>query len=293
MFNHKNNRGQNLIEVLIAMGLFFIFAVGSLILISKYLTTFTRAAELTQVKYIVQEGFEAIQSISYNNWSSFADGTYGLNKSSGQWQFQASPNLINNKFTRSITISSAERDENCNLVANGGSADPDTKIATVNINWTTTTGEINKSTSKLYAKWYDPTNCLAEGEAGNLIINVITANIDSTKKSLVNIILENEGSVPITIDKMTLTWTKPGKITYIKIDGVNHWHSTNGTGTPQGAQLSGTELDIVDLLLEAGQDYDINAIRFNEKVDGSTFTITVIMSDGSSTTEITTPPFVP
>ncbi len=289
----KNQQGQNLIEIIIAIGLFLIVAAGSMMILVRYLDTFTATAELTQVKYIAQQGFEAVQSISYNSWLSLADGTSGINNSSGEWQLQAEPNLIKEKYTRSIIIAPVQRDGNCDLIESGGTPDPDTKMITVNVNWNSAKGAKTKFFSKLYARWYDPTTCSAAGEAGSLEIDVSNARIDATQKSLIGVMLHNNGTVPITIDKMTLTWTKPGEITYIKINTTNYWHATNGIGTPQGAQPSGTELDIVNFGLDAGQSYDVDAFRFNEKVDSSTFTITATMNDGSSVTEVTTPPFVP
>lgn len=289
-----NNQGQNLIEVLFALALFLVFIVGSLSLTFKYLVTTQRVQELSQVKAIAIESFEAVQSISYNSWDSFADGIYGLNADNSSWQFQTEPNLINNIYTRSIIISPVQRDGDCDIVESGGIDDPDTKLVTVIIDWEAQPLKQNKSFSKYYTRWYDPTTCIvSQGQASNLEIDVSLANIDSTKKSLVGVELRNTGETPILLDKMMLTWTEPGEITYIKIDGANHWHSTNGIGTPQGAQPSGTELDLVDLILESEEDYEIDVFRFNEKVDGSTFTITVTMSDGSTTTETTTPPFVP
>jgi len=289
-----NNQGQNLIEVLFALALFLVFIVGAISLTFKYLATTQRVQELSQTKAIVIESFEAVQSISYNSWDSFADGIYGLNADNSSWQFQTEPNLINNIYTRSIIISPVQRDANCDIVASGGINDPDTKLVTVIIDWDALPLKQNKSFSKYYTRWYDPTTCIAsDGQAGNLIIDVSAANIDATKKSLHGVELRNTGETPIILDKMTLTWTKPGEITYIKIEGTNYWHSTNGIGTPQGAQPSGTELDLVDLILEPDEDYEVDAFRFNAKVDGSTFTITAIMSDESSKTEVTTPPFVP
>lgn len=295
---NKNKRcgekGQNLIEALLALAVFFIFISGSLILIFRHFDTFEKAEDLAKVQTIVGQSFEAVQGISYNSWSNLADGTYGLNSSSGSWQFQASPDLIDNKYTRTVTVAPVRRDLNCAITTGDGTADPDTKLVTVNITWQDVGGPRSDSFGQYFTSWNSPTNCFASGgEAASLDLDVSMAYIDSTKKSLFGVSLINKGTTPITLDKMTLSWTKPGLIKFIKIDGSNRWDGTNGIGTPSGAQPSGTELDLVDLILEPGVTYGVDNIRFDSKIDGSIVTIEATMVDGSSSTKVTSPPFVP
>lgn len=290
----RDEKGQNLIEALLALALFFVFISGSLILIFRHFDTFLKAEELGKVQTIVSQSFEAVQGISYNSWSNLTDGTHGLSSSSGNWQFQASPDLIDNKYTRTITVSVVNRDDNCDITTSGGTDDPDTKLVTVSVAWQDVGGPRSSSLNQYFTSWNSPTNCFASGgEAASLDLDVSMAYIDSTKKSLFGVSLINKGTTPITLDKMTLNWTKPGNITFIKIDGSNHWDGSNGIGTPHGAQPSGTELDLVDLILDPGVTYLVNNIRFNSKIDGSIVTIEATMIDGSSSTKVTSPPFVP
>ncbi|MFA5076490.1 MAG: hypothetical protein WC480_03695 [Patescibacteria group bacterium] len=291
-----NQRGQNLIEVLIALGIFFIFISGVLVLNWRYLDTFARARDLQKVQNIADESFEALQSIAYDDWPAVVNGTYGLSSSSGKWQLQGQPDLIDNKYTRQVVISSVNRDENCDITPSASIDDPDSKLVTVTVSWQGQQQALSKTLNSHLMAWNNPTNCLEgeTGEAANLIIDVSGAYIDTTKKSLFGVILKNRSGTAITLDKMTLAWTKLGShITFIKIEGTNYWHYSNGIGLPQGAQLSGTELDLVDLVLAAYTDYDVDIFRFDDKVDGSTFTITATMLDGSHKTVVTTPPFIP
>lgn len=296
--------GQNLIEVIIALGIFFVFASGSAILLFRSLDTLQKSRELMEIKSITEETFEVLEHFAYKDWSSLALGTYGLlfSTSSNQWTFVPDADRSHTQYTRVFTISSAERDASCNLVESGGSADPDTKKVSLSLTYDGNNGPLTQEFSRNFTSWDAPTNCIAtttpSGEAGQLVLNVTLSSIDSTKKSLVGTTIQNTGSVAIVIDKMTVAWTgggddDEGKITYIKIDGSNYWHSTNGIGSPQGAQLSGTELDLVDFTLQPGISYPINTFRFDEKVDGATFTINIKMSDGTTVTEVTSPPFIP
>lgn len=289
----KITQGQNLLEAILAIAIFLILITGSMMLTLQYLDNVSRAKELLTTKIILEETNASIEGIAANDWASLTDGTFGLIKNNGYWELSGTSDIIENKYTRSLTISEVQRNDECTLVENGGTPDPDTKNITVNVNWNTKMGEQQKSFNRLISNWQNPTNCTTQGEAGSLVLDVSISNIDATKKSLVNTFLRNEGSVPITIDKFTLTWTAPGNITYIKIETTNHWHATSGIGLPSGEQPSGTEMDIVDFTLEPGQTYEIDSFRFDEKVDGSTFTITATMSDGTSLTQITTPPFIP
>lgn len=285
--------GQYLIEVVIALSIFSFFVVGAMFAIGRYANSSLRSMEYADASQIVKESFAAVRSVGYNNWTDLASGAYGLTSASGAWQLQASPDVTKNKYTRTVTISSVQRDNNCVIVSNGGMNDPDTKKVTVAITWNSALNNPSKTFSEYYTRWPAPTTCFAnQTEAAKLKIDVEEASIDATKKSVVGVELKNESSAAITIDKMTLTWTKPGNITYIKINGTNYWHSS-GVGTPTGVQPSGTTLDLVNVVIPAHTEYDVNSFRFDNKIDGSTVTITTIMIDGSSATKVTTPPFVP
>lgn len=290
----KTESGQTLIEVIFALLIFFIFISGTLMLSFRAMKSTTRGIELNQIKQMETSSWEALQAIAYDNWPTLTDGTFGLTSAGGKWALQADADITADRYTRGITISSVRRDAtSCAIVENGGTTDPDTKKVTLTLTWPAEPTPQSVTGERYLTNWKSPIFSCAVTEAGKLIIDTTDSTIDATKKSIVSTYLRNTSAVPITIDKMTLSWDKPGLITFIKINGTNYWHSTNGTGTPQGAQPSGTELDLVNFTLAAGQPYEMENIRFDSKIDGATVTITVIMSDGSHKTEVTTPPFVP
>lgn len=284
-----------MIEALIALAIFFILISGVMMLYGRTFDSSLRAAELNDVTQIAQESFSAVQSIAYNSWGNIVNGTHGLDKSLNYFIFNGSSDIINSTYTREVTIESVERDEDCDIVASGGTVDPDTKLVTTNVSWTNSGRSLSQDFSKYFTSFDNPTTCIVEdeGEAGSLVIDIDDASIDATKKSIVGIILRNEGSVDITIDTLTLSWTEPGTMRFIKINYDTVWNATSGIGSPSGYQSSGTEIDIVDFTLEDGESYPVDNIRFNAKIDGSTVTITATMSDGTSVTEVTTPPFIP
>lgn len=287
-----NQRGSGIIEIIFTISLFLIFVGGIAGLLARQLDTLSLSNKNLYLVSEMKNSFEAIRQVANQNWSLISDGVYGLTTSTNSWVLAGTPD-VNGTITREVTISTLNRDTECNVVDIGGVADDDSKYVSISLT-DNAGGKISSlEYSSIITRSDEPTFCLSQGDANNLVLDVEFANIDSTKKSLVGIILRNAGNTPITLDKMTLEWDKPGNINYIKIESENHWHSTNGTGTPQGSQPSGTELDLVNLTLEAGEDYDIDIIRFDSKVDGSTFTIKATLSDGSSKTEVTSPPFTP
>lgn len=163
----QKETGQNLIEVMLALALFLILIGGSAILAFRYLKTFQAVHDLTEVQSVVKESFEAVQGVVYQNWSSLQDGNYGLSSASGQWQLQSSPDTIDNKYIRTVTVSSVVRDASCQIIAAGGTADPDTKLVTVNISWPDEGLTQNKSFQQYFTSWNNPTTCLAvEDEFG-------------------------------------------------------------------------------------------------------------------------------
>jgi len=287
--------GQSLVEVLLALALFVIVVAGTSILLSRYLETQQRAQTLDRVRIIAEESAEAVTSIALNDWTALLDGTYGLSSLTGHWTFAADPNVLDNTFTRSLEISPVNRDENCAIVESGGTPDPDTKRLDVTVSWQQLGSVMQQTAFQYLTRWGGPTNCITQKDSASFVLDVSGARIDSTKKSLTGVEMRNTGSKPITLDKFQLTWTKPGNITIIKIEGQDYWNSNNGTGTPQGSQPSGTELDLENFVMAPGDDeeYEVNYFRFDSKVDGSTFVITATLTDGSLVTVTTTPPFIP
>ena len=288
----KNQKGQFLLEVLLSLGVFLVFITGSVILVARYSNSTIKSNDLHEADLILSESVGAIESVADDDFTNLADGTYGLVKTSGVWVLQGSPDTVKGRYTRTITIEPIMRDDNCAIVSSGGTDDPDSKNIVIDVSWLESGANRSQYLEKLITNWENPSVGCGQTEAGNTEIDVSGATIDATKKQIVGVVLKNTGLIAVTIDKMLLTWTEPGEIIEIKIENVNHWKST-GPGTPSGSQPSGTLLDMEDLVMDPGGEYDIDRFRFDDKIDGSTVTITIVMSDGSSTTEITTPPFVP
>jgi len=111
--NYQKKQGQSLIELLVAMGIFVLFAsaVGFLV-IDSYIAH-RAGKEETIAVFLAQEGLEAARSIRDNDWSDLVDGNHGISVSGGQWIFQGSEDdlsgiLKNGK--RKVIVSTIDSD---------------------------------------------------------------------------------------------------------------------------------------------------------------------------------------
>lgn len=282
--------GQSLVEVLFALALFFILVVGVFALSFRNFGAVTVANHQRDVENILQESFEAVQFLSYENWNTLpiTVNPAGLSFSGGTWQLAAQPDLVDGLYQRSVVVGSVQRNASCNIVETGGTADPDTKLVTISVAWTINEQTRSKEAQKYLTNWKAPQTACGEEESDSLVIDVDGAYIGENHKALLGVMLRNIGDEDITLDKMQLSWTVSGKITDITIEEVKHWFK-NGPGTPTNPQDSGTVLDMTDLVLEPGEEYEAK-FRFDSFMTGAIFTITGILSDTSTVVTVTTPP---
>ncbi len=115
IFSNKDSkeRGQSLIELLVAVGLFVavVSAVGLLIMQSRFSNL--KASQHSQASFLVHEAMEAVRSIRDNNWDDLLDGSHGLAISSSRWVFQGTEEDISsflNKGKRKVIIESIDAD---------------------------------------------------------------------------------------------------------------------------------------------------------------------------------------
>ncbi len=135
MNNFLLQKGQSLVELLIAMGL-------AAVLLPALLTGFatTRAGraqqdQRQQATLLVQESREAVRVIKEKGWGSFAiNGTYHPVVSGTTWVFLSGSEQING-ITRQILISDVYRDPGGAIVTSGGAIDLSTKQIVTTASW--------------------------------------------------------------------------------------------------------------------------------------------------------------
>lgn len=298
----KNNQGQSLIEVLLAIAIFGILIAGSVSLSLHYFSNIMRAQELLQADKIVNNTFEAVQSISYNDWNDLTNGNHGLTNTNGYWEFNGTSDQINNKYTRTITISSLERDDNdCSFVESGGTTDPDTKQVDLNLVWQSSQINIEKNFTQYFTNWKNPTFCLAEeeepgpsGQAGSLGLEIGGASRQEYLQWLNLLVtidgveITNESDETVVVDKAQVFMDEPSMDIYgFYIDDSKRW-GWFGPGSPGGTQASGTTLDISNYTIDPGETVTIRMTFFTGSSGEITFSINFIMEDS---TEVETDEF--
>ena len=187
----KNRKGSLLVEVIIAMSIFAVMAGAIMSVTLGSLDGMMRGGEETQARALAQEGMEAIRSVRDGAWNKINYSQVKVTVSGNLWNISSSTSeLIDNKYTRTITLSDVCRDES-NIISTCPSTytDPHTKLATVVVSWITKNGSINSTTqtgfiSNWESKDWTQTSWL--GSSGQNIYSDITkylsddGNLDNT-----------------------------------------------------------------------------------------------------------------
>lgn len=130
-----NQRGQLLIELLLAMGIAAILLPA---LIGSLVTSRQGEAQYklrTQGTVLFRETVEAARSVRARDWTTFAvNGTHHPVASGGVWGFESGPETVR-EFTRQITIDDVYRNSEGAIVESGGVFDPSTKEVEVSVSW--------------------------------------------------------------------------------------------------------------------------------------------------------------
>ncbi|MFA6254409.1 MAG: type II secretion system protein [Patescibacteria group bacterium] len=152
LFYH-NRKGFSLVELILAIALFGLFATALIgLLVNSYGSDF-QAEEREKANLYVQEGLEAVWSVRRQAWNLLTNGDHGLDKSSGYWQFSGSPDLLEEKYTRTLTINDACRNSGGDIIdcsVGGALVDLHTKKATVVVTYPAITGIINRLALSAY-----------------------------------------------------------------------------------------------------------------------------------------------
>ncbi|MFA5126609.1 MAG: DUF2341 domain-containing protein [Patescibacteria group bacterium] len=133
----KQNQGFSLVELLVAIGIFAILAAGVTYVVLSSYRNFFGGGDRQVVVQFAQEGMEAVKSMRDNSWQAFVAAAGAGNKgvvknASGLWEYSGTSNTLGT-LTRIIVVSDVQRDTSYNIVASGGTNDPDTKKVLVTV----------------------------------------------------------------------------------------------------------------------------------------------------------------
>ncbi len=131
-----SNSGFSLVEILIAMTLFSLFSVSVFYLSLDTLQRDTRIELESQALRYAEEGLEATRNMRDRNFFLLTNGDHGLRFSNDAWSFIEAPEDIDGFFDRTVTIYDVYRDVNEDIITDGGTFDPETKLVTSQVTWT-------------------------------------------------------------------------------------------------------------------------------------------------------------
>ena len=113
--------------------------------------------ERTQALFYSTEALEAVELM---NWNDLVVGDYSVELSGDSWVLNSGSQLLDNKYTRTISVEDVYRLDSSNghsygeIVTNGGYFDPDTKKATVSISWSSKAGSSKvESFQSYFYRW--------------------------------------------------------------------------------------------------------------------------------------------
>lgn len=276
-------RGSVILEALIAVGIAAAYLSGLVGLAVVANTTSDRAEETQRAIWHMNEGLEALQTIAFADLPTTDVGS--LTYASGRWTVgTAGVQALPDGMTRVVRVKTVSRDAQCLVVTSGGTVDDDSKMLESEVTWVDTADRSHTlTTSALRTRWDDPQgSCFTANMAASIEFTMSGA-VFSGGKQLRQVYFTNTGGSIATIDTIAMTWNNGAELDQMFMDTSKIW-SSSGPGTPAGAVLSGTELDIQDFTLSPGTTAELNKGQFNVQMNGTTLTMTVTFTDGSSWT---------
>ena len=124
--NVRNNQGQSVIEIMIALAIFSLIAASTVSLALGSFSALTRAEELTKAELLADEGLEAVRTIADNGWNRLVFATTSLaTTTDNRWTLngEGESEPLGNKYTRTIYFYPVYRSTATGLIASSTDAD--------------------------------------------------------------------------------------------------------------------------------------------------------------------------
>lgn len=235
----KNQTGQSLIELLVAIGLAMVILPGLLTGFVASREGKAQEGQRLQGYALMKEMEEAVKSVREKGWSNIAtNNTYYPTTNGTVWSLAAgAENIAGTDFTRQLVISSVNRDNSGNIVGVGGIEDPSSKRVNYTVSWTLPNpGSI---TSSEYLQRY----------LGNTNLSQTTqTDFDSGIKTNTTSTNTGGGTIQLTPGVSSFTYTDdyltPGNYTYdgAKIEVLSSFAQLKNSGGG-GSQTTNSGFD--------------------------------------------------
>ena len=229
----KNQQGLSLIELLIAMGVFVVVASSIMFLTLDAHQSNRQGGERSKAAALSQEGMEAAVSIANRGWRYVQDGSYGIDDSGGYWDWQVTPNTIDSKYTRTVSVDSVYRDAGGDIVEVGGTIDYDTKKITSRTTWDFTPARPSEVVIESYVtnwrsiRWKQSTQADFDLGVKNQVVSTLVGDGELE--------LDQTGGAPVS---NSWTFDVPVEYTFdpakIEVTGSNAQLVSSGGGSASG-----------------------------------------------------------
>jgi hypothetical protein len=266
----STRQGFSVIEALVASVIFTILIMaflGSFLLFQK---SYLFYGDENRGALVAEEGLEAVRNIYDESFDILIDGTYGLDYSSGKWQFLGSLD-VEGIYKRSIVISTV---------------DSDTKKVISNVTWQRS--NLSDGSLSLFSYFTNWRKLVSQD--GCITADTGSACFDSPSnyQLLTNITIKNNCDYDVSINSVTMDWNNIIKLQGIDINGQSRWlYNCSYNCSPSGAQNSGALLNFGDNIftITAGTTLPVNKIYWDSSMTGATIGPIVFESkDGSKST---------
>jgi type II secretory pathway pseudopilin PulG len=133
----SNQKGQSLVELLIAIGLATLLLPAILTGLSASRGGRAQHDQRLEAATYLKQAQEAVRSVGQKSWSNLStNGIYHPVISNGTWELAPGTQVVNN-YTLSISIEDVLRSTGGEIVESGGIVDPSTKKVVVSVTWNT------------------------------------------------------------------------------------------------------------------------------------------------------------
>lgn len=135
----RDQQGVTAVEIMLGVSLAALVLVFTTHTIMRFVNVGRDVADRTQALYLAEDGLELARYVRDDDWTAFSGltsgNTYYLSVDSTDVTIGGTPEVIDSRFTRSVTVTDVERDTNDDLVTSGGTSDSDSRFVTVTVSW--------------------------------------------------------------------------------------------------------------------------------------------------------------
>ncbi|MBI4136130.1 MAG: type II secretion system protein [Candidatus Vogelbacteria bacterium] len=136
----KATWGFTMLEILIGASIIIASFLGVLTVFDRLTKSSRQMVELTQANFLLEEGIEAARTWRDSGWANLGnwptETEYYLTWSGGKWATSTINFYLDGKFERRVKVLNVNRDNTSqDIILNGGTDDPNTKLVTVTVAW--------------------------------------------------------------------------------------------------------------------------------------------------------------